>query len=108
MHCHGLWSIVTSLPSFLPLFLPPSLPPSLPPFSEDDVFDEAIAELEEDLAIASMWAYEESDEEEGEEGAGAAATKAKSSLRSVNRIGGTQKGILTVEGLGLGGYSSKV
>ncbi|GAB5036831.1 plant synaptotagmin, partial [Nannochloropsis oceanica] len=74
---------------------------------EDDVFDEAIAELEEDLAIASMWAYEESDEEEGEEGAGAAATKAKSSLRSVNRIGGTQKGILTVEGLGLGGYSSK-
>ena len=70
------------------------------------MLDEEIAELEEDLAIASMWADEASDEE-GEDGAGTAATKAMSS-RSMNRIGGTQWGIMTVEGLSLDGYSSKV
>jgi hypothetical protein len=66
-----------------------------------------MAELEEDLATASMWADEESDEEGGERGAGMAAKKA-GSLRSMDSMGGGHKGILTVEGLSLLGYSSKV
>jgi len=92
------------------MFTPPSLPPSLPP-SEDEAAADDMAELEEDLATASMRADEESDEEGGEGGAGAAAgaaAKKARSLRSMDSMGGAHKGILTVEGLSLLGYSSRV